>query len=380
MVALGGDVTDLTHGQRVWGVLPHRRAQPCRGRRRVHHREGIDRQPGPGQGARVALAIGDVVGHGLHASAAMGRLRTAVRTLADIDLPPDELLTHLDDVVARLSAEEDGQRSDREAWTSGDVGATCLYAVYDPVSRRCSLARAGHPLPAVVAPDGTAELLDLPAGPPLGLGGLPFEAAEVELLEGSVLALYTDGLVESREQDIETGLSRLLRELSRPAASLDALCDMALNALLPWQTPDDVALLLARTRALQADQVAFWDVAAEPASVIQARKDASRQLMAWGLDEAVFVTELVVSELVTNAIRYATLPIQLRLIHDKTLVCEVSDTSSTAPHMRRARTYDEGGRGLLLVAHLTQRWGTRHTSAGKTIWAEQALGATRPVQ
>ncbi|MFI1481811.1 SpoIIE family protein phosphatase [Streptomyces sp. NPDC020747] len=331
----------------------------------------------PLSGARVALVVGDVVGHGIHASATMGRLRTAVRTLADIDLPPDELLTHLDDLVGRLATEteraEGAEWSAAEGESQGDVGATCLYAVYDPVSRRCTLARAGHPPPAVVSPDGTVELLDVPAGPPLGLGGLPFESLDTELPEGSLLALYTDGLIESRDSDLDEGTSRLRRALAAPAVSLEALCDSVLGAVLPQRPTDDVALLVARTRALDTDRVAAWDIDPDPAAVGEARKNALGRLAAWGLSDAAFVTELVVSELVTNAIRHAAPPIQLRLIHDRTLICEVSDASSTAPHMRRARTYDEGGRGLLLVAQLTQRWGTRPTSTGKTIWAEQSV-------
>ncbi|MDX3642903.1 SpoIIE family protein phosphatase [Streptomyces sp. MB09-02B] len=351
----------------------------------------------PLSGARVALVVGDVVGHGIHASATMGRLRTAVRTLADLDLPPDELLTHLDDLVARLATEAEaaerfagtGDRG-RGGLTGGGtagvtaavVGATCLYVVYDPVSRRCTLARAGHPPPVVVGPDGTARLLDIPAGPPLGLGGLPFESLETELPEGGLLALYTDGLIGSRggaddgaRTDIDDGITRLCRALAAPAAtSLDALCDRVLGSVLPERPSDDVALLLARPRALDPDRVATWDVAADPSAVAEARKNALGRLEAWGLNDAAFVTELVVSELVTNAIRHAEPPVRLRLIHDESLICEVSDASSTAPHMRRARSYDEGGRGLLLVAQLTQRWGTRPTPTGKTIWTEQTLG------
>ncbi|MFI1030358.1 SpoIIE family protein phosphatase [Streptomyces sp. NPDC020951] len=328
----------------------------------------------PLSGARVALVVGDVVGHGIHASATMGRLRTAVLTLADIDLPPDELLTHLDDLVARLAAEgRDAVRPGPGAETAGDVGATCLYAVYDPVSRHCTIALAGHPVPALVTPDGAVKLLDLPIGPPLGLGGLPFEATDIELPEGSLLALYTDGLIESRERDIDVSLSLLCQALAQPSASLDNLCNAVLAALLPGRPSDDIALLIARTKALDADGVATWEILADPAAVAQARKDASAQLAAWGLEDAEFVTELVVSELVTNAIRYGEPPIHLRLIHDRNLICEVSDASGTAPHMRRARTFDEGGRGLLLVAQLTAAWGTRQTAEGKTIWAEQIL-------
>ncbi|GGT84404.1 SpoIIE family protein phosphatase [Streptomyces coeruleorubidus] len=326
----------------------------------------------PLSGARVALVVGDVVGHGLHASATMGRLRTAVRTLADIDLPCDELLTHLDDLVARLSVEEEGEEG---VEPFGDVGATCLYAVYDPVSRRCCFARAGHPAPAVVSPDGSVELTEIPAAPPLGVGSLPYEATEVVLPEGSLLVLYTNGLIEDRDRDrdLDAGVHRLRESLARPAPSLDALCDTVLADLLPQRPADDVALLVARTRALDASQVATWAVPDDPSAVAQTRKDVVAQLERWGLSDAVFVTELVVSELVTNAIRHAQPPIQLRLIHDNTLICEVSDGGNTAPHLRRARTYDEGGRGLLLVAQLTGRWGTRQGAWGKTIWAEQTI-------
>ncbi|MEU8534341.1 SpoIIE family protein phosphatase [Streptomyces parvulus] len=322
----------------------------------------------PLSGMRVAVVVGDVVGHGIQASATMGRLRTAVRTLADIDLTPEELLTHLDDLVVRLS-EESGDGG------AGEVGASCLYAVYDPVSRQCALARAGHPAPVLVPPDGPPRLLDLPSGPPLGVGGLPFESTELELREGSVLALYTDGLVESRDRDADTGQALLREALAAPADSLDVACDRVLRALLPsGGAADDVALLLARTRGLPAGQVATWDIPADPSLVAPVRKQVLDQLSTWGLLDASFTAELVVSELVTNAIRYGAPPIRLRLIHDAaTLICEVSDTSHTAPHLRRARTWDEGGRGLLLVAQLTQRWGSRHTAEGKTIWAELGL-------
>ncbi|MFJ6718550.1 SpoIIE family protein phosphatase [Streptomyces sp. NPDC091259] len=328
----------------------------------------------PLSGARVALVVGDVVGHGIRATATMGRLRTAVRTLADVDLPPDELLTYLDDLIIHLSADEADQDASAEA--SGGIGTTCLYVVYDPVTRRCTVARAGHPPPVVVSPEGSVYLLDVPAGPPLGLGGLPFEAAEVELPEGSILTLYTDGLLRARDHDIDDALDNMFEALIRPASTLETVCDRVLTAMLTHPPEDDVALLVARTRALHADQVVVWDLPSDPSVVAQARRYTNDQLTAWGLEEAGFVTELVVSELVTNAIRYGEPPIQLRLIHESensTLICEVSDASSTAPHMRRARIFDEGGRGLLLVAQLAQRWGTRHAPVGKTIWAEQSL-------
>ncbi|MEV2212188.1 SpoIIE family protein phosphatase [Streptomyces sp. NPDC050997] len=327
----------------------------------------------PLSGMRVAMVVGDVIGHGIQASATMGRLRTAVRTLADIDLAPDELLTHLDDLVVRLSAEAGSSDS------PGEVGATCLYAVYDPVSRRCTLARAGHPAPVMLPPGGAPQEIDLPPGPPLGLGGLPFECTEVELPEGTVLSLYTDGLIETRERDVDASHALLCEALATGSGSgsgsLDETCDRVLQQLLPpGGALDDVALLLARTLGLPASQVATWDIPADPALVSPIRKQVVTQLDLWDQSDAAFTVELVVSELVTNAIRYGAHPIRLRLIHDaSTLICEVSDTNHTAPHLRRAKTWDEGGRGLLLVAQLTQRWGSRHTADGKTIWAEISL-------
>ncbi|MFB7459245.1 MULTISPECIES: SpoIIE family protein phosphatase [unclassified Streptomyces] len=335
----------------------------------------------PLSGARVAMVVGDVVGHGVQAAATMGRLRTAIRALADIDLPPDELLTHLDDLVIRTAAEADSAASTDAATgaaaeAAGGLGTTCLYAVYDPVTLRCCLARAGHPPPALVGPDGTADLLDLPAGLPLGLGGLPFEAAEIELPEGSLLALYTKGLIEARGRDPDEGLTSLRRALSRPARALDAVCDAVLTATRPDRTEADIALLVARTRAIGESDVATWTFPSDPEVVGQARAHTTDQLTDWGLDEAVFTSELVVSELVTNAIRYGRPPVQLRLIHDRNLICEVSDAGSSSPHLRRARDYDEGGRGLMLVAQLTQDWGTRQTPQGKTIWADISLEPT----
>ncbi|MFG2264288.1 SpoIIE family protein phosphatase [Streptomyces sp. NPDC048720] len=328
----------------------------------------------PLSGARVALVVGDVVGRGIHAAATMGRLRTAVHTLASLDLEPDEVLSRLDDLVDLLAAEQEaaGERPVGEQV----VGATCLYAVYDPVSGRCSVARAGHPPPVVTAPDGQVALLDLPAGPPLGLGGLPFESREVELAEGSLLCLYTNGLIGERHIDADLGLSKLYAALTRPATALERTCQAVVDSLVSARPTDDVALLIARTRVLPPAGVASWNLPLEPASAARARELTSAKLSEWGLEHLAFTTELIASELVTNAYRYASGPATLRLIRERSLVCEVSDTSHTSPHLRRARTTDEGGRGLFLVAQMTERWGTRYTREGKTVWTEQSLAGT----
>ncbi|MGW6627267.1 SpoIIE family protein phosphatase [Streptomyces anulatus] len=328
----------------------------------------------PLSGTRVGLVVGDVVGHGLQAAATMGRLRTSVRAFAQLDMAPDELLTRLDDLVGQPAEDWSDARGGAVETYDVTTGATCLYAVYDPVSRRCVMARAGHLPPAIVGPGGEVSFPDLPAGPPLGLGGLPFESMEIDLPVGSLLALFTDGLVEARDHDVGRGLDTLGRVLGDRSASLEELCDRAVSELVPGGTSaDDTALLLVRTRALDADRVADWELTAEPVSVGRARELATGQLEAWGLEELAFATQLVVSELVTNAVRYACGPLGLRLIRDRTLVCEVADTGHTSPHLRHSAADDEGGRGLFIVAQLVQRWGTRYTPTGKTIWTEQAL-------
>ncbi|GAA0920651.1 SpoIIE family protein phosphatase [Streptomyces thermoalcalitolerans] len=324
----------------------------------------------PLSGARVALVVGDVVGHGLYAAATMGRLRTAVSNFSALDLPPEELLGLLDELVARIDQDERADGADAPV-----TGASCLYAIYDPVSRRCAVARAGHPPPAVIAPDGGVTFPEVPAGPPLGLGGLPFETAELELAEGSRLVLYTDGLVESREQDIDTGLEALRTALSSAGASPEETCRAVLEARRPFRPGDDIALLVARTRALGPDRVAEWDVPGDPAAVADVRAALGRQLDRWGLQELAFTTELILSELVTNAIRHGAEPIRVRVLRDRALICEVFDSSSTSPHLRHAASTDEGGRGLFLVAGMSERWGTRSLPPGKVIWAEQPLPA-----
>ncbi|MFD4690025.1 SpoIIE family protein phosphatase [Streptomyces sp. NPDC058463] len=327
----------------------------------------------PLPGARVALVVGDVVGHGLHAAATMGRLRTAVHNFAALDLPPDELLAHLDDLITRID-----QDATTEGNTEAITGATCLYAVYDPVSGRCVLARAGHPGPALVSPDGSVTFPDIPVSPPLGVGGgLPVESAELLLAADSRLVLYTDGLVEARGRDIDTGLGMLREALAgTDGATPDDTCRAVLGEMLLARPSDDVALLVARTRLLDPEQVGEWEVPPDPAAVSRIRSETTRKLEAWGLGDATFTTELILSELVTNAIRYGESPISLRLLRDRdSLICEVSDGTSTSPHLRRAAITDEGGRGLFLVAQLSRRWGTRYTDRGKIIWAEQALDA-----
>ncbi|MGW2703651.1 SpoIIE family protein phosphatase [Streptomyces sp. NPDC001340] len=329
----------------------------------------------PLSGARVALVVGDVVGHGIHAAASMGRLRAAARTLASLDLEPDEVMAGLDDLVSLLATELEANADDNQTAIEQILGATCLYAVYDPVSQHCSLARAGHPAPVMSTPDGEVTVLDLPAGPPLGLGGLPFETYDLDLPEGSLLTLYTDGLLEARNGDIDTALERLRACLARTTEPLDQTCHAVVDALLPKaHLPiDDIALLIARTRVLRPQNVASWQLPLEATSAARARELTAAKLTEWGLTELAFTSELVASELVTNAYRYAAGPVTLRLIRTHSLTCEVSDTSHTSPHLRRALSTDEGGRGLFLVAQLTERWGTRYTRDGKTVWTEQPL-------
>ncbi|MFJ6855627.1 SpoIIE family protein phosphatase [Streptomyces sp. NPDC091271] len=319
---------------------------------------------------QVAFVVGTVVGHGLNAAAAMGRLQTAVRTLADLDPAPDELLTHLDDLVVRLADQQLPEAKD------GSVrGATCLYAVYDPVGGRCSMASAGHPAPLLAPADGgAAGTVKLPAGAALGLGGAPFEPVELDIAPGDVLAFLAGSLAQGGTRDaVAQRLGTGPAPGGRHPLRVQDLGQALLAPVLGEPPDDDAALLVARVRISAGGAVAAWEYPAEMERVADARAETAAQLTRWGLDELVFTTELIVSELVTNAMRYAGGPVLLRLIKDRRLICEVSDTSQTQPHLRRARLTDEGGRGLFLVAQLTHRWGSRYTASGKTIWTEQLI-------
>ena len=334
----------------------------------------------PLPGARVALVVGDVVGHGLHAAATMGRLRTAVLNFSTLDLPPDELLGHLDELIDRIDRPDSGGGNGENGADGGEddsperiTGATCLYVVYDPATGHCSMAGAGHPGPAVVHPDGRVEFPELPVGLPLGVGGMPFEATSLRLSEGSRLVLFTDGLLEDRDRDFDTGIAQLRDALATTGRSPEQACADVLASLLVPAPDDDIALLIADTRRLPADRIAEWTVPSDPAEVSRIRNEGAAQLAAWDLEDIAFSAELILSELVTNAIRYGAEPIKVRLLRDDQLICEISDGSSTSPHLRYAATTDEGGRGLFLVAQFAERWGTRYTERGKVIWAELPL-------
>ncbi|MEV6016934.1 MULTISPECIES: SpoIIE family protein phosphatase [unclassified Streptomyces] len=330
-------------------------------------------------GHRTALVVGDVMGRGLRAAVAMGELRTAVRTLALLDLEPAEVLSALDEIARGLGTPGGVQqatragRQPRDADLSEVYLATCVYAVYDSVTRRCTFANAGHLPPVLVEPGENALMLDVPPGMPLGVGGEPFEEVEVELPEGALLALYTDGLVESRDHPLDEGLQAFVGALTDPSRPLEDVCDHVLNTLDTHHGEDDIALLMARVQGLPAESVGDWTLPREPRSVGRAREYARTQLVAWDLEPLVDTTELLVSELVTNALRYGEGEIRLRLLLDRTLVCEVWDAGLVQPRRRRARDTDEGGRGLQLVGLLSAGWGSRRTPRGKTVWFELPL-------
>ncbi|MER6919128.1 SpoIIE family protein phosphatase [Streptomyces spiralis] len=324
-------------------------------------------------GVRIAFVVGRVAGHGVHAAGAMGRLRSAVQTLADLDPPPEELLSHLDDLVTRIGEDDSHQGI---AIAGSLRGATCLYATYDPVTGQCLVAAAGRPVPVVARRHtGTINEVSLQSVPALGAGSEPFETTELLLQPGDVLAFHSGPLNGSARGDLEC-----VCEGARAAAHTDEpLTDITarlVSRLREEPRSDDLALLLARVDRVPASHTAFWQLSADPRLVARARTLVSAQLTEWGLADMAFTTELIVSELVTNAIRYASGPIGLRLIKDHRLVCEVSDPSQSQPHLRRARLADEGGRGLFLIAQLTRRWGSRYTPDGKTIWTEQSLDPT----
>ncbi|GAA2936196.1 hypothetical protein GCM10010518_23970 [Kitasatospora cinereorecta] len=322
----------------------------------------------PLPGSRVALVVGDVMGHSMTSAAIMGQLRTTAQTLAGLDLPPQEVLHHLDEQAQRLGS---------------DRMATCVYAVYDPVAHRITIANAGHPPPVLLHLGGRAEVLRVPPGAPIGVGGVDFEAVELDAPAGATLLLYTDGLVESRLRDVWTGIEQLRERLAATAQltgpdhspPLEALCDDVLDMLGPGDRDDDIALLAARFDGIAPSDVAYWFLEPEDAAPGRARRLARRALSRWGLDDLADEAELLVSEVVTNAVRYAERPVTLRLLRTDILRCEVGDDSPQLPRQRRARETDEGGRGLFLVNRLARRWGATRLSTGKVVWFEMVTPA-----
>ncbi|MFF9089106.1 SpoIIE family protein phosphatase [Streptomyces sp. NPDC014991] len=313
-------------------------------------------------GSRTALVVGDVMGHGLNSAAMMGQLRTAVQTMAAMETPPAQLLRNLDDLARRL----------------GDTYlATCLYAVYDPIRGELTLANAGHIPPVLVrAEDGSSQLLDLPTGAPIGVGGVPFEVSRVKVAPGDRLVLCTDGLVEVRGSDIGEGLAALCESAAHPAASMDDACDTIIRALnTRGGRKDDVALLMARLNGIPDEDVAEWWLDADPREVARARRLVRERLLRWKLPHAVETAELLVSEVVTNAVRHAgSASIGLRVVRTDALLFEVTDDEPALPGLISAGPYDESGRGLRVVSRLAREWGASASGHRKTVWFEQATG------
>ncbi|WP_326697684.1 SpoIIE family protein phosphatase [Streptomyces sp. NBC_01754] len=321
-------------------------------------------------GARTALVIGDVSERGIHAATTMGQLRTVVHALAALDLEPDELLARLYDTAARL-ARERAQLPQSDPLHHTPLSATCAYAVYDPFTETCTVASAGHPAPLVVRPDGTAFVAGLPVGPPLGtVDREPVAGASFPLHEGSVLALGSGVLA----QYAETSTGVLREALAHPDRPLRELCDAAAYALPDTADLQGSVLLLARTHAMPSERYAVWELPYDKTAPATARRLTSKRLAEWDVEgDTGEATELIVSELVTNAVRYGRPPVKLRLILDRGLTCEIRDASTTGPHMKYAGAVDEGGRGLFIISQLASVWGTRYASEGKTVWSEQAL-------
>ncbi|WP_435846110.1 ATP-binding SpoIIE family protein phosphatase [Streptomyces huasconensis] len=317
----------------------------------------------PLPGSRVGLVVGDVMGHSVTSAAVMGQLRTTMRAIAGLGLSPQEVLHNLDEHAQRLG---------------GDHMATCMYAVYDPVSHRITVANAGHPPPLLLHLGGRVEVLRVPPAAPIGVGGVGFEAVELDAPVGATLLLYTDGLVESRLRDVWTGIERLREKLTETVQLtgpghpplLETLCDEAFSVLGPGDRDDDIALLAARFGGIAPSDVEDWDLEPEDTAPGRARRLARHTLARWGLQDLTDSVELLVSEVVTNAVRYATRPVALRLLRADVLRCEVGDDAPALPHLRPVRGTDEAGRGLHVVNRLARRWGVTRLSTGKVTWFE----------
>ncbi|MBQ1098525.1 SpoIIE family protein phosphatase [Streptomyces sp. b94] len=318
-------------------------------------------------GGRTALVIGDVMGRGVRAAAVMGQLRTAVRAYARLDLPPHEVLQLLDGLATEIDANQI---------------ATCVYAIHDPNEGRLVYASAGH-LPILVRDEnGNVQRADEPTGPPLGTGGWVHSSGSIALTPGSTAVLYTDGLVERRNEDLDEGIAALERALSGATGTPQVVCDrLVRSAGVTPDHDDDVAVLVLQHPARKgADAERFRNAALELLGGVEAapraRAFASGVLTSWR-----FPTELhdlgvlATSELVANSLQHGTPPMRLRLRRtDRRLIIEVTDGDDHLPRRRRAEPGDESGRGIAIVATIASNWGSRRTpGGGKAVWCEFVL-------
>ncbi|MGW5330014.1 ATP-binding SpoIIE family protein phosphatase [Streptomyces sp. NPDC004014] len=318
-------------------------------------------------GGRTALVIGDVMGRGVRAAAVMGQLRTAVRAYARLDLPPHEVLQLLDGLAAEIDANQI---------------ATCAYAVHDPNEGRLVYASAGH-LPILVRDEnGTVLRADEPTGPPLGTGGWVHASGSIPLGPGSTAVLYTDGLVERRDEDLDEGIASLERALSGATGTPQVVCDrLVRSAGVTADHDDDVAVLVLQHPARRGHEGdLFRNAALELLGGVEAapraRAFASGVLTSWRFPADLHdLGVLATSELVANSLQHGTPPMRLRLRRtDRRLIIEVTDGDDHLPRRRQAEPADESGRGIAIVATIASHWGSRRTpGGGKAVWCEFLL-------
>jgi anti-sigma regulatory factor (Ser/Thr protein kinase)/PAS domain-containing protein len=318
-------------------------------------------------GGRTALVIGDVMGRGVRAAAVMGQLRTAVRAYARLDLPPHEVLQLLDGLAGEIDPHQI---------------ATCVYAVHDPNEGRLVYASAGH-LPLLVRDaDGTVQRADEPTGPPLGTCGWMHASGSVPLGPGATAVLYTDGLVERRDADLDEGIAALADALAGATGTPQVICDrLVRSAGVTADHDDDVAVLVLQQPARTgADGELFRNAALELLGGMEAapraRAFASGVLTSWRFPPDLHdLGVLAASELVANSLQHGTPPMRLRLRRtDRRLIIEVTDGDDHLPRRRRAEPGDESGRGISIVATIASHWGSRRTpGGGKAVWCEFVL-------
>ena len=306
---------------------------------------------------RYGVLIADVMGRGLEAATVMGQLRSAANALARTGMDPQQLMHALDPVIRDLP----GQL------------VTCCYLIINTNQGLVTASSAGH-LPILhVRPDATVTQLRIPVSVPLGVGGIPHQETTLALPHGSTLIFYTDGLVETRKNDVETQIKALedtAYTIFRTTPTLGRAADQILASMLPVsdEPADDVTLLLARIPDPPRAS-AELTLKPEPEQVAAARRFTRHTLTTWGRAELADTVCLLVSELMSNAVRHARQTISLRLHHtDREIITEIADDNPIMPAPAVPGPSDEYGRGLALVETLASSWGSLPSDGGKIVW------------
>ena len=315
-------------------------------------------------GGSIGLVIGDVAGHGTEAASVMGQARMAVRAFSLEGHPPDVVVGRVHQLL-------------RSLYDGGQM-VTMLYLALNPLTWEATIVNAGHPPPLLIDPSGGATYLESPTGLPVGLNwSLPYEESIALLRPGATLVLFTDGLVDRRDVDVQVGLERLRAVAADPGdGDLDEMCGALLERLVPPDASDDVAILVARLEPVR-DRLSLT-IPADPERLGAVRRNLGRWLSGHQVPkEDADDVILASSEACANSIEHAYGPGEGSVdidaeVHDGEVTIVVRDKGRW-----RAPSNGDRGRGLMFIEACTDSYTLTRGDAGTEVRMRRRVGRSR---